>query len=135
MLDFKEHDNIDRDIIKINKDSLMLKIQKCKDFYISSSSAFGFGGIALALFLGGYLTQTFHNVGFIPGETIRAIFIALGIMFALLAVKSTLIWKKFYKDHEPYQIISSLLKSEKKPISSTKNNYKEYFFQSTTKLF
>lgn len=75
MTNYREHDNTDRDIIIINKDSLLLKLFKSKEFYNSSNSAFGFMGIASAFISAGYLTETFHNVGFIPGETIRSIFI------------------------------------------------------------
>lgn len=109
MITPREHDNRDGDIIIINKDSLVLKLFRSKEFYNSSNSAFGFGGIASALLLAGYLTETFHGVGYIPGETIRAVFIMLGIVSAAFAIKSFLSWRKLKDTHEPVQVVSSLL--------------------------
>ncbi len=111
MLVVKEHDNTDRDIIIINKDSLILKLFQSKEFYNSTSSAFGFVGVTLALLSAGYLTETFHNVGFIPGETVRTIFIALGLISAIFTIKSLWTWHKLKDTHEPKQIVSSLLKT------------------------
>lgn len=112
MLPLNEHDNTDRDIIIINKDSLILKLFKSKEFYNSSNLAFGFGGIALAFVSAGYLTETFHNVGFIPGETIRSIFIVLGIISTILAGRSVLRWYKLRNGYEPEEIVKALLKSK-----------------------
>ena len=107
-----EHDNTDRDIILINKDSLVLRLFKSKEFYNSSNSAFGFGGISIAFLSTGYITDTFHNVGFIPGETIRSIFIVLGIITFVLAGRSIFRWYKLKNGHEPEEIVNSLLKSQ-----------------------
>lgn len=112
MIIVKEHDNTDRDIIIINKDSLNLKLSNAKEFYNSSNSAFGFGGVAIALITSGYLTETFHSVGFIPGETIRSIFIALGIIFLGFTIKSALSWYKLRNTYEPESIVSNLLKND-----------------------
>ena len=107
----KIYDNADRDIIIINKDSLILKLFKSKEFYNSINSAFGFGGVALAFLLSGYLTETFHNVGYIPGETIRSIFIVLGIVFIGFTVKSLVSWFKLKDTHDPIKMVSDLLKN------------------------
>ncbi len=109
-----DHDNIDRDIIIINKDSLILKLFKSKEFYNSSNSAFGFGGISLAFLSAGYLTETFHNVGFIGGETIRSIFIVLGIITLVLTGRSTLRWYKLKNGYEPEEIVKTLLRNTEK---------------------
>jgi len=108
----KQHDNTDRDIIIINKDSLALKLFQSKEFFNSLNSAFGFGGVALALLSAGYLTETFRNVGNIPGETIRAVFIALGLIFIGFTINSLWAWFKLKDTHEPTQIVFGLLKQE-----------------------
>jgi len=100
---------MDRDIIIINKDSLVLKLFRAKEFYNSLNSAFGFGGVALALLLSGYLTETFHNVGYIPGETIRAMFIALGLIFIGFTIKSVISWFKLKDTHDPIKMVFDLL--------------------------
>jgi hypothetical protein len=71
MVDTTVYDNIDRDIVVVNKDTLTLKLERCKNFHNASNSAFGLGGIAISLLTSGYLTDTFRSVGPIPGETIR----------------------------------------------------------------
>lgn len=116
---FKEHDNRDRDVIIINKDSLVLKLFRSKEFYNSSNSAFGFGGIALALLSAGYLTESFRGVGYIPGETIRSIFIVLGIITLVLAVRSVFRWYKLKDGYEPEEIVRSLLNHQETPKTVT----------------
>lgn len=123
MKDHVEHDNTDRDIIIINKDSLILKLFKSKEFYNSINSAFGFGGISVALIFSGYLTETFHNIGFIPGETIRSIFIVLGLVFLGLCIKSTISYFKLRNTNDPVKIIASLLKEEEEITIQDNNNY------------
>lgn len=105
----KIYNNVDRDIIIINKDSLILKLFKSKEFFNSINSAFGFGGVALALLSAGYLTETFHNVGYIPGETIRAMFISLGLIFIGFTAKSVISWFKLKDTHDPIKMVSDLL--------------------------
>ncbi|MDD2657062.1 MAG: hypothetical protein PHD04_00140 [Candidatus Pacebacteria bacterium] len=112
---FKEHDNRDRDVIIINKDSLVLRLFRSKEFYNSSNSAFGFGGIAFASLSTGYLTETFRDIGYIPGETIRSIFIVLGIITLVLAVRSVFRWYKLKNGHEPEEIVRSLLNHNETP--------------------
>lgn len=114
MYEYTEHNNVDSDVIKINKDSLILRLYRCKDYYASSNSAFGFGGNAIALLLAGYLTETFKNIGPIPGETIRGTFIVLGIVCLVLTLRAVIAWIQTKGEHEPKKIVESLLK---KPIS------------------
>lgn len=112
MINYKEHDNTDRDIIIINKDSLLLRLFKSKEFYNSSNSAFGFMGIALAFVSSGYLTETFHDIGFIPGETIRSIFIVIGVITLVLGGRSIIKWYKLKNGYEPDEIVSSLIRTQ-----------------------
>lgn len=112
MTNYKEHDNTDRDIIIINKDSLLLRLYKSKEFYNSSNLAFGFMGIASAFISAGYLTETFHNLGFVPGETIRSIFIVIGIITFVLGGRSIFRWYKLKNGHEPGEIVGSLLQQQ-----------------------
>ncbi len=121
-----EHNNMDRDIIIINKDSLILKLFKSKEFYNSSNSAFGFGGIATAFLSAGYLTESFHNIGFIPGETIRSIFIVLGIIGLVLTGRSIIIWHRLKNGYQPEELVASLLKTSNLEIElGSKINLKE----------
>jgi len=115
----REFDNIDRDIIKINKDSLLLRLTKCRDYYSSLNTIFGLGGIALSLVPSSYLTETFRNIGPIPGETIRGTFLSVGIFSAIFAIRSLVGWLKLRDAHDPEKITLSLVSL---PVNDYPNN-------------
>lgn len=109
MVDTTVYDNIDRDIVVVNKDTLTLKLERCENFHNASNSAFGLGGIAISLLTSGYLTDTFRSVGPIPGETIRATFLATGLVCGAVAVKSAINWWRLRSNHKPNNVVASLM--------------------------
>lgn len=113
MSNLKEHDNTDRDIIIINKDSLLLRILHCKDYYTSQVAAPTFLGIAISLMVPGLLSESFRNIGPVPGETIRVSLIVLGVITFVLAGYFFWKWYQSKDTHEPQNIINSLLKNNK----------------------
>lgn len=107
-----QHHNIDKDVIIVNKDSLILKLMECKDFYSSSNSFFGFGGIAISLISLSLFTETFRSTTYLSGETIRGMVLGLGLFCAIPTIFSALSWWRLRKTHEPKEIVKSFLKEE-----------------------
>jgi hypothetical protein len=103
-----EHDNSDRDIIIINKDS---QLYRFKDYISSSNGVISNLGTALTFLLAAYLTESFHNLGPIPGETVRASFIMFGMVSAGLFIRSVFGWYKTKNEYEPEKIIEGLIKT------------------------
>ena len=106
-----EHDNIDRDIIKINKDSLLLRILHCKEYYTSQVAAPTFFGISVSLLIPGFLSEAFRNMGPIPGETIRSSLLVLGVVSFVLSGYFFWKWYRSRETHEPKTIVNSLLRA------------------------
>lgn len=109
-----KHHNIDSDVIYINKDTLTLKLLESKDFYNSSNSFFGFGGIAISLIALSLFTETFKNTAYLSGEAVRGLVLGLGIFCSIPAIKSAITWQKLKNSHEPKEIVLSLLKIKTK---------------------
>lgn len=105
-----EHDNIDRDIIIINKDSLLLRILHCKEYYTSQVAAPTFFGISISLLVPGFLSESFRNMGPIPGETIRSSILVLGVIALVLSGYFFWKWYRSRETHEPHTIVNNLLK-------------------------
>ena len=127
-----EHDNIDRDIIIINKDSLLLRILHCKEYYTSQIAAPTFFGISISLLIPGFLSESFRSMGPIPGETIRSSLLVLGIIAFVLSGYFFWKWYRSRETHEPQTIVNSLLRAtlketklkaeNLKPTKTTKSN-------------
>lgn len=113
MPDIKEHDNVDKDVIKINKDSLLLRIIHCKEHYISQTAAPTLFGVSISLLIPGFISESFKNVGAVPGETIRMSLLVLGVV--ALVFSGYFAWKWYWsKDaHNPNTIIKNLTESSK----------------------
>ena len=105
---FREHDNVDRDVIIVNKDSLLLRLRGCKEFFSSTTAGFGYAGMAITLLSSAVLTENFRSIGAIPGETIRTTFIVLGITTTVLAGRCALRWLQNHKFNEPETIVEGL---------------------------
>lgn len=111
--EFRTHDHIDRDIIHINKDGLLLRLQACAASASAASNFWGLLGIAIALLSAGLLTETFHPLFMIPGETFRAIFLLGGIACSILAVISGTKWYQQSDENRPENIVARLATAKK----------------------
>lgn len=116
-MDFNKHDNIDRDVIEVSKDSLLLKIKGAKEFYTSTQSAWGFGGLALTLLTSAFLTESFVSILVIPGETIRMTFLALGVVCLAICVRNVHRWYRGKGKYDPEIIVGSLLQGTKPTLA------------------
>lgn len=112
---FTEHDNVDRDVIKINKDSLLLRIANCKEYYTSLVAAPTFLGISVSLLIPGLLAEAFKTIEPVPGETIRTSLLVLGIVTLVLSGYFFIKWHRLRDTHEPRSIIESMIQNKAEP--------------------
>ena len=108
-MDIIEHDNIDRDIIKINKNSLLLRIIHCKVYYTSLTATPTFLGISISLLVPGFLAESYKTIGPVPGETVRIILIVLGVVALTLTIFFFFQWLRLRDTHDPKNIIESMM--------------------------
>lgn len=114
--EFNKHDNIDREVIEISKDSLRLRLERCARYAVVPVEIGGYGGVALTLLSSAFLTESFHSVWNIPGETIRATFLFGGIASAARSIYQVWRWNQTKEEHTPEAIISSLSSEKAKPM-------------------
>jgi hypothetical protein len=112
MPDFNEYDNIDRDIIKISRDSLLLLFKDAREYFSSTTAAWGFLGIGISFLSSSILTESFRNLFYIPGETIRAVFIVLGVVTLGFSGYFGFKWKRGCAEFEPDVMIKKLIKQK-----------------------
>ena len=115
--DFHKHDNIDRDVIEISKGTLLLKLKSCAEYATIPAEILGYGGIALTLLGAAFLTESFHNIWYIPGETVRAAFLFGGIAASIKTAYQFVLWLKNKEDNSPEAIINSLIPLPFKPVA------------------
>ena len=106
------HDNTDSDVIVINKSKLENHLHLIQEFYTSSSNAIGLFGVSIALGTTSLITDNFRNLGPIPGETIRAVFIVLAIVAFVLSIRFGLSWHKLKDQHGPKTLVKNLLNND-----------------------
>jgi hypothetical protein len=107
--EFKYHDNIDRDVIQVGRDSLLLLMKGCREYFAAEPAAWGYAGMAASLLVPAFLAEGFKNLLSVPGETVRAIIIVLGIVMLGFSGYYTRRWYLGRGEHDPDKIINRLL--------------------------
>lgn len=105
---FQTYDNIDREVVKISKDKLLLHLKGCAENALVPSEARSYAGLALTLLASALLTDHFYDFWGVPGETIRAAFIIGGIISAILAGSRGWKWHQAKDKYTPEEIIKEL---------------------------
>jgi len=122
----KIHDNTNPDVIAINRTKLSYNLELVRRFCISSSNTFAWIGLGATFLTTSFLTEKFKNIGVVPGETIRAVFIVLGIVCLLSAVKDGWRWYKLKKRYDPDALVEKLLETDPQDLeSATKKTIKQ----------
>jgi len=121
------HDNTDDDVISINKSKLSSIIQLAKEFYISSSITLVWLGFAITFATTALVTEKFKDIGVIPGETIRMVYIVLSLVTFVLFVRNGIKWLRLKNRHEPEVLVDELLNNKPKQLNRdrTKNTKKK----------
>lgn len=91
-IQFRTHDNVDRDLIRINKDKLILEFDRGIDAATASRAIAPYGGLALTLFSAVFLTEKFHGISVVSGDTIRSAFLLGGIAMSVLTMYNVYQW-------------------------------------------
>jgi hypothetical protein len=116
MNDFRYYDHIDREAIVVSKNSLLLIFKGCREYFSSASAAWGFAGVGVTLLVAGLITQNFYSLLSVPGETIRAVFLVLGVVMIGFSIRYAIKWNTGRVDHEPEIIIAKLLEKQPEPL-------------------
>ena len=115
--DFRYHDRIDRDVIKVSKDSLRLRLEDCAKYAALPAEVVGYGGIAITLLAAAFLSESIHNLWIIPGETVRSAFLVGGIVAICITASKGLRGYRSGKEHTPGAIIRELSEKTPQPIA------------------
>lgn len=114
----KIHDNTDADLIVINKTKLAYTLELVRRFCSSVNNVLAWLGLGITFLLTSLITEAFKQVGAIPGETIRAVFTALGIVSLGLCVKAIFNWYKLKNKYDPDALVLDLLNSEPQELET-----------------
>ena len=105
--DFHKHDNIDRDIIEVSKDTLRLRLEECAKYAAIPAEAVGFGGMSLTLLAAAFLTEGFYDVWTISGGVVQSAFLLGGVVTGYKAIRKGMQWYREKEDFSPVAIIRS----------------------------
>lgn len=116
-LEFNTHNNIDTEIIRINKNSLFLHFKEIQSNSSIPTEAATYGGLFLTLLTSAFLTEKFHDLWSIPGETIRSAFLVGAIISLLYSIYNFMSWYKNRNKFTPEGILESLVNKKIKPLA------------------
>ena len=105
----KIHDNTDGDLIIINKSKLAHHLHLVKGFYLGAGTSLAWLGLSVAFFSSALLANQFMSLGPVSGDTIRALFLMLGLISLLLFGYFAFKWLKFRDQHAPDKLVGDLL--------------------------
>ena len=112
---FNTHDNIDREVVVINKSSLLL-VKECEQRILMPHSMTASIGATLTLGTSALLTEKFHDAWSIPGETIRSAFIFGTIAALVSSVYFCIRWFQT-KRGKPEDVIAHLFQNKQPPLA------------------
>ncbi|HEY4509451.1 MAG TPA: hypothetical protein VJC15_00485 [Candidatus Paceibacterota bacterium] len=114
----KIHDNTDPDVIAINRTKLAYNLELVRRFCFSASTTLTWFGLGITFIVTTLVTERFKDIGIIPGETIRAVFIVLGIAAFGLFIKDGWRWLSLRKRYDPDILVKELLEESPQELSS-----------------
>ncbi len=114
----KIHDNTDPDVIAINRTKLAYNLELVRRFCFSASTTFTWFGLGITFIVTTLITEKFKDIGSIPGETIRAVFIVLGIVGLGFFIKDGWRWLNLRKKYDPEILVKDLLEENPQELSS-----------------
>ena len=106
--EFNRHDNVDYDLVEINKDSLLLKLKECAEYSSLPAEVRGYGGLALTLSTVAFFTETSRGLWVISGETIQASFLVGAIVATAITLRKAIKWYTIRDGYTPEAIVRSL---------------------------
>jgi len=116
----KIHDNTDADLIVINKTKLSHNLELVRRFCASSNNTFAWLGLGVTFLITALITEKFIDIGSIPGETIRSVFVVLGLVGFGLFIKDGFHWFKLKNKYNPDSLVAELLNNEPLELESLK---------------
>ncbi|MDP3948888.1 MAG: hypothetical protein Q8Q17_02990 [bacterium] len=118
----KIHDNTDQDVIAINRTKLSYNLELVRRFCFSAATVLTWLGLATTFIVTALITDKFKNIGSIPGETIRTVFIFLGIAGFILFIKDGWRWYKLKDKYDPDALVKELLEDNPQDLESATKN-------------
>lgn len=106
--EFRYYDKIDRDVIQVNKDTLLLRISEVKDFSSATGSMWGWFSAALSFLLTALFAGNVSPVFGISGSAIRGAAFSWGLITLFLAGRSAYIWWKKQSNFTPESVVDGL---------------------------
>jgi hypothetical protein len=106
---FNRYDNIDYDVVEVNKDRLLLKFRDCEKYASLPAETVTYTSIAISLFATVFFTETARGLWTISGETIQAAFLVGGIVSSITAINKGRKWYQTKDTYTPESIIKSLI--------------------------
>jgi hypothetical protein len=113
---FNRYDNVDYDVVEVNKDTLLLKLRDCEKYASASNETLTYASIALTLFAAVFFTETSRGIWTISGETIQATFLVGGIATTICALYKAVKWYRAKGTFTPEAIIKSLTRDTNVPV-------------------
>ena len=113
---FNRYDNVDYDVVEVNKDTLLLKFRDCKKYACIPNETVTYASIALTLFATVFFTETSRGIWTISGETIQATFLVGAIASTICALYKGIRWYHVKGTFTPEAIIKSLTQEINVPV-------------------
>lgn len=111
--EFNRHDNIDYEVIEVNKDTLLLRMRDCASYASLPSETVGYAGISLTLLSSAFLSETMRGIWVISGATVHAAFLVGGVVAALATVYKAMRWYQVRDAHSPENTVDLLLPNKR----------------------
>lgn len=110
------HDHTENELVLIGKESLRGHLIRSSSTAAAGAMARGLLMTAAVLWTAALLSNSFRDIGSVPGETVRAAFMAMGVIAAVTGFVEAFRWTEYRKDHDAENVVTRLTSAEPRPL-------------------